>query len=178
MQFGREIRGFTLIELLVTLVVLATLLGIAIPSFSSQIKNNRSVAVAEDLLAALNFTRSEAVKRGARTSVCASNNGISCVGSWTDGWMVFVDGAVEDTASDFVVETVIRVWEAPHADAVISFQRDSTNTNLVRYNSRGALALRGNIVVLSKVAGCSGSSGRAITINRGGMPLILQEPCI
>lgn len=177
MQFGRECRGFTLIELLVTLVVLATILGIAMPNFSSQIKNNRSVAVGEELLTALNFTRSEAVKRGVRTSICASTNGTSCGGTWADGWMVFVDDAAEDTAATPIVGAVIRVWEAPHHDAAISFLHDTNQITFVRYNSMGALARRGNILVTSKVTGCTGNAGRAITINRGGMPLISHEPC-
>lgn len=83
-------RGFTLIELLVTLSVAAVLLGIAMPSFSSFVKNSRLATEADTMVAALNLARSEAVKSDVTVDVCASSDGATCAasGSWAQGWIV------------------------------------------------------------------------------------------
>lgn len=80
--------GFTLIELMVTLSVLALLLGIGVPSFQATIQGNRITTTANDLVAALQFARSEAVRRGVNVTLCASNDQTTCSGAWTDGWVV------------------------------------------------------------------------------------------
>ena len=81
----RQIRGFTLIELMVTLTVLAIVLGIAVPSFQKQIINNKSLTFSEEFAAALNYARSQAVKTTKRVSICASSDGATCTGSWSEG---------------------------------------------------------------------------------------------
>lgn len=81
-------RGFTLIELLVTMAVAAILLTIAVPNFQMFVMNNRMASQANDLITALNLARSEAVKRAANVTVCASSDGASCTGDWAAGWIV------------------------------------------------------------------------------------------
>jgi type IV fimbrial biogenesis protein FimT len=91
--------GFTLIELLITITIAAIVLGIAIPSFSSTIASNRLTTSANELVTALNFARSEAVKRGMQVTV--RNKGAAT--QWESGWDVFVDfngnGNLDDTNS-------------------------------------------------------------------------------
>jgi type IV fimbrial biogenesis protein FimT len=85
--------GFTLIELLVTIVVLSILLAAGVPAFNDFIKNNRVTAQANDLISAIQLARTEALKRGTNTVVCASNDQANCTGkdTWADGWIVFSD---------------------------------------------------------------------------------------
>jgi len=75
-------RGFTIIELMITLLIVAILSTMALPSFTQMIKNNRLTTQANELVLALNLSRSEAVKRG--TSVTISAVG----GNWANGWTV------------------------------------------------------------------------------------------
>ena len=86
--------GFTLIELLVTIVVATILLAVGVPAFQSFIKNNRVTAQTNDLVSAIQLARSEALKRGVNTVVCASIDQKSCSNNkdtWAAGWIVFSD---------------------------------------------------------------------------------------
>lgn len=98
-------NGVTLIELMIAIAVLAVLLGIGIPSFQETIRTNRVAAITNDLVAALQFARSEAVRRGENVTVCSSNDQSTCSGAWSNGWVV------RNAAGP------IRVWPALRAGA-------------------------------------------------------------
>jgi type IV fimbrial biogenesis protein FimT len=82
-QISPPARGFTLPELLVTIAVASILLGIAVPSFSGLIVDNRLTTQANDLVSAINFARSEAIKRNRTVSLCraSSTAATACVAS-------------------------------------------------------------------------------------------------
>lgn len=84
--------GFTLIELMVTLSIVAILLSLSAP-LRDMVMNNRRAASVNEFIAALNFTRNEAITRGQRVSICRSLNQTSCANGtgWEDGWIIFLD---------------------------------------------------------------------------------------
>ena len=84
-------RGFTLIEVMVVLVVLAVLLSVGAPSFTNLIRNNRLVSAVYDLRGSLSTARSEALAQRVFVTVCSSNDGASCSGTWEDGYIAFTD---------------------------------------------------------------------------------------
>src|SRR5690625_6791239 len=93
-----RIRGFTLIELMVTLAVFAIVAGLAIPSFTQMIRDNRSVALADNLLSAAQYARAQAVTVKAAASLCARAGGAAWGAAWTEGWSGFADGAATGPA--------------------------------------------------------------------------------
>lgn len=169
-------RGFTLIELLVTLVVLGVVVATALPNFASQIRNSQSVAVGEGVVSALNYARSEAVKRSGAVAVCASDDGATCSNDWSEGWMVFVDGAGPDGATPSVDE-VLRVWDAPSANARVATEQDGSNTNFVRFGAMGVLVRQGEVTIDASVERCTGDSARRIVIKRGGSLRVQNWAC-
>jgi len=98
--------GFTLIELMVTVSIAAILIGMAIPSFTDTIASNRLTANANEMVTALNFARSEAIKRGTQVTI-ARLSGTNK--KWESGWQVFVDingdGILDDTSPSTPCET-------------------------------------------------------------------------
>ena len=103
---GRLEAGFTLIELLVTLAVAGILLTLAVPSFTAIINNNRLVSQTNELVAAIQLTRMEAVRTNARGVVCRSTDGSTCVaaaGAWTK-WVSGIDSDRNGT-----IDKILRV---------------------------------------------------------------------
>jgi type IV fimbrial biogenesis protein FimT len=92
-------RGFNLLELMTALAVLGILLGIGVPSFAEMVRNNRVVTNTNQLVVALSAARSEAVRRGLPTAVCARSGATSDVcltgtsNNWANGWLVYTDAA-------------------------------------------------------------------------------------
>lgn len=84
----RRLPGFTLVEMLVTLAIAGILVALAAPAMSSFLAEQAAAGNADELAAAFRFARSEAVKRSASVTVCASSDGSSCGDDWSAGWIV------------------------------------------------------------------------------------------
>jgi type IV fimbrial biogenesis protein FimT len=86
--------GMTLIELMITLLVVAVLVAVAAPSISTMLDNNRLLALSNQLVSAINYTRSEAVKRRYDVVMCVRNaagSGCNSLGGFEQGWIIFVN---------------------------------------------------------------------------------------
>lgn len=69
--------GVTLIELLTALGVGAILLVIAVPSFNNMMASNRLTTAANALVAPLNQTRMEAIRRNGVTQFCSNSSTVN-----------------------------------------------------------------------------------------------------
>jgi len=171
-------KAFTLIELMVTVSILAIVMALAIPSFKSSVANNRSSGAGGELVTALNFTRTEAIKRGSYVSICASNNGTSCLaaGNWDKGWLVFVDTATSDNAA-VGVGTVIRYWKDVPANAIVTAETKSSPTrtpvSYIRFTGMGILAKAPNDLdereLNVSLTACRGQQKSQITVGLAGL---------
>ena len=110
MRNGREF-GFTLYELLITLLIVGLVLMFGLPGLQGIAANSRITAAANDLHAAFQLARSEAVRAKTNITICASADplgaGSDCDGSWEQGYIVFLDDD-GDLTRNGANETVLR----------------------------------------------------------------------
>lgn len=140
MHLPRAHAGFTLVELMVTVVVAAILLSLAVPSFHGTLIRNRLATATNEFMGAINYARSEAIKRRGSITLCKSSTGIGCTmtgSEWEHGWIAFVDR--DPYGSRDSDETLLRVWSA--LPSGYTLRTSSSNfTNHLRYNALGAVA--------------------------------------
>lgn len=94
-------RGFTLVETLVVVALLAVIAVIATPSFVAWHMRDQIDARTHALTSTLSYARSEAVRRGARITVCRIDAARHCLAAgqpcgsgvtdWSCGWAVLVE---------------------------------------------------------------------------------------
>ncbi len=163
-------QGFTLIELIITLSIAAILVTMAVPSFSTIIKDNRQITQANDVITTLTFARSEAIKRGARVVVCKSSNGASCVtsGGWDQGWITFVDA--NNDAAVTLGEELLRVHGSLATGTTL--KGDANVSNYISYVARGNSQLITGAIQPGILVECDdrgfGAKAQAITISATG----------
>lgn len=114
----RKASGYTLLEILVTIAVVAIVASLAVPSFQNMIATQRVRSAANDLVAALNFARSEAVKRNRVVTVTPG-------AAWTAGWTItYVDsGGTTQTLQTHEAFEGVTLISSPAATA-ISYRAD------------------------------------------------------
>ncbi|WP_176760310.1 GspH/FimT family pseudopilin [Halomonas shengliensis] len=142
---NKNATGFTLIELLITVAVAVVLATIAVPGFQNMVKTNRLVADYNEILATLNYARSEAVKRRVDVSAVVDSSG---------PWKISVD------ASDAV--GTLRVSEG--RDARVSISGPSS----VVFNSLGRRSSCGGEIPCQLEVAIAGEDSKTIEISSSG----------
>lgn len=138
-----------MMELLITLSVAGILLGIAAPDFRETLQQSRQDNRVMELTGALNFARSEAIKRSSRVSVCARSSDTSCGTNWNKGWIVFLDNTTNAGVID-ATETILKIANplpsgfALTNSAITQGVADATQRSYVRFGPRGLSNWRGS----------------------------------
>lgn len=157
-------RAFTLIELMVTISVLAVVIALAAPSFSTILRENRLAALSTELQGAMQLARSEAVKRRENIRVCRSNAGQTACTNGTNwaatGWLIVRPNG-----------NVLKVWDAIQGTVVTG-----PNTGITfRSNGMSSSAATQNWSVTS--SSCSGDQKRTISVNITGSATLSKGAC-
>lgn len=125
----RSAQGFTVMELIIVLSIVAILTATAVPAMREFNVRSTVSTNANDVVAALNLARSEAVKRGRNVAVVANG------GSWTAGWTVQTEtAAVEVLARHDAFTADYRVLGLVEGAGVSDRVRFSPTGSLVAAN--------------------------------------------
>lgn len=184
----KAVKGFTVIELAVVMAVLAILVALAAPSFTSVFNNNRLTGNANELLSTLQSARIEAVRRNARVVFCrndAPDTGNTCntgAGAW-QGWMSFVDdGTGGGTARDGVRNGAEAVLYAGTFTAPAQLQASpaiSGGSQRILFSPDGLAYSNANALLRARFAFCIPTTSppentRFITILAGSQMVITR----
>src|SRR5690242_1408346 len=149
-------RGFSLVELMITVLVVAILTAIAWPHFRDFMHRNAATAQANQVLAALQYARNEAVSRRYPTALCGSTSGTACTPSDTKfegGWLIWRDSTLSGTPSySATKDELLRVADAQNGVSIRSF--GGTSAGVIAFDQRGAVIGAGggttNVVICAK----------------------------
>lgn len=169
----QAVMGFTLIELLIALVVAAILFSVGVPSFQSAVRNMRLSSQTNDLIADLQYARSEAQKRSGTVVVCTAIDASGCtVGDWRFGRLVFFDananGALDIGAGSS--DETLRFRERSESNFTITPSIVGTTT--LAFNNRGMPTNAVNFTLCPETRSGITTQGRTVALNTAGQPRI------
>ena len=84
-------QGHTLVELLVSLAILAILLSTAAPALSSMAESNKTTSAVNQMLGAIQYTRSSAVISHQQAILCPGQTACTNTSDWSDSVLIFQD---------------------------------------------------------------------------------------
>lgn len=159
--------GFTTLELMITLSIGAILATIAVPSYQSMMVQSRLTTQLNEFLTAIHYSRSEAVKRGMRVTMCKSSSGDACAtgSSWQDGWLIFSDSGTVGTIDG--TDQILRVFPGLKGSTMSG---GSTYANWISYSPNGSSQGHNGGLGNGSFTLCNSAHGRKITINNTGRP--------
>ncbi|MFK7858508.1 MAG: GspH/FimT family pseudopilin [Granulosicoccus sp.] len=135
---NNESAGFTLLELLIAMAVAGLMLGLALPSASSMIKNQQLQGVLGAVSLAAFTARSEATKSGDALTICARATDSQCGTDWNNGLLVFRDSAFARNEAQAVrdnTDEIIRIVEPHGHDVVLKAVASTDRTAASAYDA-------------------------------------------
>ncbi len=174
-------HGFTLIELMVTVSLIAILAALATPSFKSSLGSNRLSATANELTAAVQLARMEAMRFNQRVVLCRSTDSSTCAASsdnWT-GWIVFIDADGNGTRNG--AETLLRSGTVSGSLVVKPSASIAATTDRIIFRPDGLARAGDGIALLTgTLAACVASTSpadnvREVNIAFGGRTTVRKK---
>lgn len=152
----KQTAGFTLVELIVTIAVAAILLTLAVPSLTELIKNNQVTSQYNELVAMLNFAKSESVRRNEDITMSFTTS--------TGEWAAEVEDPSGAGADPCTAQGALRCTEHDRVNLILP----ADGAEIV-FDNRGYLEPFQPITLEMIHADCSNPrQARTITISRTG----------
>ena len=130
-------NGFTLVELMVTVALVAILLAVAVPSFTTYRRNAELTSVTNTLLSGINAARGEAMKRGRNAMVVPTDGA-----NWSSGWVVFVDIDRSQTYAAASDNTILTQEPPPTGLDISGNGSTAGSTPYIMYDAAGYSKLK------------------------------------
>lgn len=172
--------GFTLTELMVTVAIVGIIASLGVPSFQAILQQNRASSTANELIAALNTARSEAIKRGQIVSLCKSSTisdeepSCSEDATWSSGWIVFVDADGDGSVDD--EDTRLKIGQPSGSNTTLQETGDG-ESEYVSYLPSGFIRWSDPDSADGTLEICAGSAKRTIDIGISGRVHINKGTC-
>lgn len=165
-------RGFTLVELLVTISVVAVLAVIALPSFQGVIRSNQAATTANEMVASLALARSEAIRSTRGGGICASSDGSTCSGQWSNGWISWADANANGSYDSG--ETVLRYTKVNPNMTV-----NAPGVTAVAFDSRARRVAGADQVISLRPTKCPAGQPvvRTLTVTSTGNVRVAKSNC-
>lgn len=158
-------KGFTLIELMITVAILGVILGLAVPAMGDFAVRQRVSGQASELMLALAFARSEAVKQNSEIAVLPATNAAT---GWADGWCVGPAASMANCLSD----NRLRSFQAKTGVTVSSNFLQATNKLVFQRDGTCSLCGSTPFKITSAKLKAASTDARCVDINRQGRPSI------
>jgi type IV fimbrial biogenesis protein FimT len=168
-------QGFTLVELMVTVTMIAILSAIAVPSFSEMMIRSAIRSTSSDLGADLNVARSEAIRVGARVSICprSAPTVVTCGSDWRQGWLVFREAGTTGIGTFGAGDRLVRDHADIHQELTLA---RTAGTGSITFTPSGALQPDGVSPVARLALRATGQKGRDLEVSVIGRLMTQVEP--
>jgi type IV fimbrial biogenesis protein FimT len=141
MRYAR--RGFTLYEMLVTLLLVAVLTSIGLPSFSATLARTRQASEINSLFHAIHLARKESIRRRQVMTLCVSANGLTCQATqdWSPGWILFNNTDRDSPPQVDPGESVVLTHAVADTVRIVANRRAFTLGTIFRRTTNGTLVV-------------------------------------
>ena len=161
----RPTFGLTLIELMIVLAIVIILMLLAQPGFQQMLDKQRIDVATRDLFGSIMLTRAEAIRRGHRVDLAASDGT-----DWRNGWTVFIDADEATHAGQ--PKKIIHVHPSLPARLTITSVLRDRSSPYIAYAGNGRSRINSNSQVpqVGHLQLTLGAQQRRIILNFMGRP--------
>ena len=165
-------NAFTLYELIITLVLVAILVGVALPSFAKMNANGRLRTEVNALFHAIHLARKESVMRRSVVSICPSFDSRSCTPGrdWSDGWIMFNNRDRDEPPMIDLGEPILQIHRAGPNLRITANRRGFTLRATEKRATNGTIVvcdLAGRVTPRALVVSYTGRPRVALETTRG-----------